>query len=175
MDPARSLVTFVGEAFLHSFHGETKDISGRASLEPNATPPVQKATLHFRMAGLTTFNRERDQQMREWLQVATQPEATFRLESVQLVTGDDKQASAQNPAHFSVKGRLTLHGVTRPITGLALGWRENDRLFVSGEVTIDTLTFGLPKIRQLLMIVGTNVAVRFRFAFVLPPDYRRPQ
>ena len=148
LDPARSSVSFVGDAFLHRFRGEAKDISGRASLEPLAVPPVQKATLRFKMAALTTFNEERDQKMREWLQVAAQPEATFQLESVQLVTGDYQQASAQNPAKFSVKGTFALHGVAKPISGLASGWRENDRVFVSGDVIIDTLTFGLPQIRS---------------------------
>ena len=70
LDAAKSSVTFVGEAFLHNFHGEARDLSGQATLDPKAVPPVQKARLNFKAAALTTFNAGRDQKMYEWLQVA---------------------------------------------------------------------------------------------------------
>jgi hypothetical protein len=38
---------------------------------------------------------------------------------------------------------------------------------------IDTLAFGLPQIREMLMTVGTNVKVTYRFAFVLPREFRK--
>jgi polyisoprenoid-binding protein YceI len=168
LDPGKSSVTFLGEAFLHNFRGEAKDISGHASLDPNANPPIQRATLRFRIAALTTFHEGRDQKMRAWLQVATVPDATFRLESVRLVSGDNQQASAERPARFRVEGSFTFHGVTKRISGNAEGWRANGRVYVSGEIVIDTLSFGLPQIREMLMTVGTNVKVTYRFAFVLP-------
>ncbi len=173
LDARKSSVSFVGEAFLHRFRGEARDLSGQASIDANAVPPVQKATLHFKTTALTTFNDQRDQKMRDWLQVTGHPEATFQLESVQLLAGDVQQAEAGNPAKFRVTGTFTFHGVTRPITGNASGWRQDDRLLVSGSVAIDTLTFRLPQIREMFMTVGNNVKVSYRFAFVLPRGYRR--
>ena len=63
LDGKASSLAFVGDAFLHSFHGEARNFTGSATLESGANPPVQKATLHFKTAALTTFHNGRDQKM----------------------------------------------------------------------------------------------------------------
>jgi polyisoprenoid-binding protein YceI len=171
LDAQGSSLTFAGEAFLHNFHGEAKEFTGAATLDTDATPPVQKATLHFKTAALTTFQNQRDQKMRDWLKVTVHPDATFTLESVKLVSGDIQKADAQQPAHFTVNGELILNGVKQPIGGAATGWREKDRLIVTGETVVDTLRYGLPQIRQAFMTVGTQVKTSYRFSFVLPAGY----
>ena len=171
LDAKGSSLTFVGDSFLHSFHGEAKEFTGNAELDTTATPPVQRATLHFKTAALTTFHNGRDQKMRDWLKINTHPDATFSLESVKLVDGDIQKADSQHPAKFSVSGTLTLNGVKQPTGGNALGWRERDHLIVSGETTIDTLKHGLPQIREAFMTVGTNVKTTYRFAFILPAEF----
>jgi polyisoprenoid-binding protein YceI len=171
LDPNGSSVKFVGTSFLHSFHGEAKDISGSAELDKTAVPPVQKATLHFKTAALTTFHKERDQKMLAWLQIAAHPEALFSLQRVTSAEGDYQTANAQHPAKFEVRGGFTLNGVRRPMAGSALGWREKDRLIVSGETTVDTLRYALPQIREAFMTVGTEIKVSYRFSFILPEGY----
>jgi polyisoprenoid-binding protein YceI len=171
VDPGQSSVKFVGTAFMHSFHGEAKDLSGNAELDSAAVPPVQRAMLHFKTAALTTFNKERDQKMFEWLKITIHPDAHFSLEAVKALEGDSQQADAQHPAKFVVRGFFTLNGVKKPLDGSALGWREKDRLIVSGETIIDTLKYGLPQIRQAFMTVGTDVKVAHRFSFILPREY----
>lgn len=171
LDPKGSTLTFVGDSFLHSFHGEAKEFTGSAELDTTAIPAVQRATLHFKTASLTTFHNGRDQKMREWLKINTHPDATFTLESVKLVDGNVQKANAQHPAKFTVSGKLNLNGVKQPTGGSALGWREGDRLIVSGETTVDTLKHGLPQIREAFMTVGTNVKTTYRFSFALPPDF----
>src|SRR5438105_2292174 len=98
IDPHGSSVKFVGDAFLHSFHGEAKDVTGSAEIDNAAVPPVQKANLHFKTAALTTFHKERDQKMWGWLQTAVHPEALFSLEGVKPVQGDYQHADAGHPA-----------------------------------------------------------------------------
>jgi polyisoprenoid-binding protein YceI len=171
LDPKASSLTFVGDALLHSFHGEARNFTGNAVLDTDATPPVQKATLRFKTAALTTFHNGRDKKMWEWLKVDTHPDATFALENVKLVEGDGQKADAGHPAKFQVSGTLTLNGVKQPITGNALGWREKDRLIVSGDTVVDTLKYGLPQVREALLTVGTNVKTSYRFAFILPPEF----
>ena len=171
LDPNGSSVKFVGDSFLHSFHGEAKDISGSAELDANTIPPVQKATLRFKTAALTTFHKERDQKMFAWLQIAIHPDALFALQNVKLVEGDYQTANAQHPAKFEVRGGFTFNGAKKPMIGSALGWREKDRLIVSGETTVDTLKYGLPQIREAFMTVGTEVKVSYRFSFILPRQY----
>jgi len=171
LDPGDSSLTFIGDSLLHRFHGEAKEFSGSAELERNAAPPIQKATLRFKTATLTTFQSDRDRKMRDWLKVSLHPEATFHLESVTLTGGDYKAASPTQPARFQVSGAITLNGVKQPLSEHVLGWRDKDHVVVSGETTIDTLKFGLPQIREAAVLtVGTNVKVAFRFSFVLPAE-----
>ncbi len=171
LDPKGSSLSFTGEAFLHNFHGEAKEFEGNAVLDREAVPPIQRATLHFKMAALTTFHEQRDQNMRTWLNIKLHPEATFQLESVKVLAGDYKTAGPAQPAKFAVIGTLTLNGVKQPLSGIAQGWRENDRVIVAGETTVDTMNYGLPQIKEMVLTVGRNVQIAFRFSFVLPSDY----
>ena len=171
LDAKGSSLTFVGDATLHTFKGEAKEFSGSATLDADAIPPVQKASLRFKTASLTTFNDKRDQNMRSWLKIEVHPDVTFTLESVKLVEGDSKQADAQHPARFAVNGTLTLNGLKQPFGGAALGWRDKDRLIVSGDVVVDTSKFGLPQIKQAFLTVGTQVKTSYRFSFILPQAY----
>ena len=171
LDSKGSSLTFTGEATLHNFHGEAKDITGHATVDTEATPPVQKAALHFKTATLTTFNDKRDKDMRDWLKVEVHPDVTFALESVKSLEGDPQKADAQHPAKFTVTGTLTLNGARQPLSGAALGWREKDHLVVSGDAVVDTLQFGLPQIRKGFLTVGTKVKTKYRFSFLLPPAY----
>lgn len=171
LDPKGSSLTFIGESFLHNFHGEAREFSGNAEFERDAVPPIQKATLRFKTAALTTFSQQRDQNMRDWLNIKVHPDATFQLESVKVLTGDYKTAGPSQPAKFEVHGILTLNGVRQPLSGTAQGWREKDRVIVAGETTVDTSKHGLPQIREAILTVGRNVKTAFRFSFVLPPDY----
>jgi polyisoprenoid-binding protein YceI len=171
LDPRGSSLTFVGEAFLHNFHGEAKEFTGSAEVEKDAVPPIQRATLHFKTASLTTFSPQRDQNMRDWLNIKVHPDATFQLESVKVIAGDYKSASSSQPAKFEVRGTLTLNGVKQPLSGTAQGWREKDRVIVAGETNVDTSRHGLPQIRQAILTVGQNVKTAYRFSFVLSADY----
>jgi polyisoprenoid-binding protein YceI len=172
LDPKASSLTFTGDSFLHNFHGEAKEFTGDATLDPNAAPPIQRAELHFKTASLTTSESDRDKKMWAWMHIDTHPEATFQLDSVKLVSGDPRTATSANPAKFAVSGVFTLSGVAQPISGTATGWRAKDRVIVAGATVVDTLKAGLPQIREAaIMTVGTQVAVEYRFAFVLPPDY----
>ena len=56
LDPEDSSFHFIGDSFLHTFHGEAKVIAGSAILNPSAAPPIQSARLSFRTAEHTTIN-----------------------------------------------------------------------------------------------------------------------
>jgi len=171
LDRKGCFVKFLGKTFIHDFHGEAKEFSGNAELDPEAVPPIQHASLHFAEAKLTTFHEGRDKKMFAWLNPTAHPDAVFNLEKVQLTSGDFKAADAQHPASFRVAGSFTFNGVKKALTGTARGWRDKNRVVVQGDTTIDTLQFKLPQIRELVLTVETNVTVSYQFAFELPPEY----
>jgi len=174
LDSRESSLKFFGETLMHNFHGEAKEFSGSAMVSPDAAPPIQHATLHFKTAALTTFLGMRDKKMRSWLNVEANPEATFQLQSVKRISGDYKAADAAHPSEFKVAGVFTLNGARQPITGTAKGWREKNRLVVSGETVVDTLKYGLPQISVMALPVATNVKISYTFSFALPPAYAKP-
>lgn len=173
LDPKASSVKFFCESLLHNFHGEAREMSGSASVDEQAVPPIQNASLHFKLGTMTTFIKDRDSKMYDWLKVNANPEAVFELKRVKPVGGDYKSADAQHPAEFKVVGTFTLNGVSQPLEGMAKGWREKDRLVVCGDSVIDTLKFGLPQIRMAVLTVGTNVKVSYNFSFALPAVYAK--
>jgi polyisoprenoid-binding protein YceI len=171
LDAAASKVSFIGDSFLHSFHGEASEFTGSATLDTDAAPPLQKASIAFKTTALTTFQSTRDAKMKDWLKVSAHPEATFSLEKVRLVEGDYEKADSAHRAKFMVSGIFTLNGIKQPMSGPAVGWREANHVLISGESTIETLKYGLPQIREAFMTVGTNVKVTYHFVFVLPAEY----
>jgi|GEM_PF-1976945 len=173
LDTKGSSLKFFCESFMHDFHGEAKEFSGSALVAPDAVPPIQKATLRFKTAKLTTFVKDRDAKMYDWLKVSVNPDAIFELKSVRQSSGDFKAADAQHPAQFTIAGTLTLNGVKQNIEGAANGWREKDRLIVTGETVVDTLQYKLPQVRMLVLTVGTNVKTVYTFSFVLPETYAK--
>jgi len=84
---------------------------------PRPRRRLQSAKLRFKTTALTTFQAERDQNMRDWLKVSVHPDATFLLENVKVLEGDVQKADVQHPAKFQVSGTLVLMGQTA-------AWRE---------------------------------------------------
>ncbi len=81
------------------------------------------------------------------------------------ISGDYSKADSVHPARFGVTGTLTLNAVKQRIAGEALGWREKKRLVVTGDVLVNTLNFGLPQIRMLVITVAPEVKTHYRFSF----------
>ncbi|MDD4932352.1 MAG: YceI family protein [Methylacidiphilaceae bacterium] len=168
VDSSKSYVKFVGDSFLHDFHGAETQITGSADWDAAATPSIQRATLVFPIAGLTTFHKKRDEEMFHWIHAKLHPQASFRCEGIRVLSGNCSTATAQTPAHVSVSGAFDLNGVRHPLNGNALWWQEGNRILVSGKTNVDTLQFGLPQIKKAFMTVGTTVPIEYQFAFVLP-------
>ena len=172
LDSRASSLSFTADAFLHKVQGEAREIAGSAELDPKAVPPVRRATVRFKLAALTTFNKARDLNMWSWLNTKVHPNATFVLDSVTHVGGESADwASVAHPATFAVSGVLNLNGVTQRIEAKALGWRLHDHLVVMGQTVLDTKSFRLGRLSMGFMKVGSEVEVAYRLSFVLPRTY----
>ena len=170
LETVESSFKFTGKSFLHSFQGQAGEISGSVTVAPGATPFIQTGKLVFKTAQLTTFNKDRDSKMKDWMHVDTHPEIIFRLEKVTPTSGDYKSATEAAPSNFLIAGVLSINGVEQPISGQANGWREKNHLIVTGQTVIDTLRFGLPQIRLAVITVATDVKAEYKFSFSLPPE-----
>ena len=170
LDEKASSITFTGHATLHDFHGEVRDFHGQAMLTRGAPFLVTTAEIDFATAGLTTFQSARDRNMAEWLKAASNPTIVYRLEKITCRKGDPAHASPAQPAEFVVRGTLTLNQMTRPVLAVVQGWRDRNELVVTGTANLNTLTYGLPIIKQFFLTVDEHVDVAFRLVFDLPPS-----
>ena len=158
---------------MHDFNGEAKQFNGSAEVDPKK-PAVESAKIEIKAARMTTFEGERDHDMLAWLHVDLNPDLSFRLTRVTLVSGDPAQATKDRPARFTVVGTFTLNHVSKPLEAQADGWREGDLLFVTGKTKVDTASHGLPIIKKFFMTVGKDVDVDFHLAFDLPKGLQWP-
>lgn len=174
LDVKQSSLKFTGHAFMHNFDGQAKDFSGEAQADPQRPELVIGAKIEIQTAKMTTFESARNRNMAAWLHVEANPRITFRLTGVRLSKGDPATADRDHPAQFMVVGDFTLNKVTKPLETSALGWREGNRLIVTGATKINTADHGLPIITQLFMTVDKEVDVAFHLVFVLPAELQIP-
>jgi polyisoprenoid-binding protein YceI len=174
LDVKQSSLKFTGHAFMHDFDGEAKTFSGIAQADPQRPEIVVTATIEIQAAKMTTFETARDRNMFEWLHVDLNPGISFHLKSVKLVEGDPATATKDHPAQFAVAGEFTLNNVTKPLETSASGWREGNRLIVTGTTAINTVDHGLPIIKQFFMTVDKKVDVAFHLVFDLPAELQIP-
>ena len=173
LNVTQSSLKFTGHAFMHDFNGEAKQFNGSAEMDPKK-PTVESAKIEIKAARMTTFESERDHEMLAWLHVDVNPDLSFHLTRVTVVSGDPGRATKDHPAQFTVQGTFTLNHVSKPLEAQADGWREGDLLVVAGKTKVDTASYGLPIIKKFFMTVGKDVDVDFHLAFDLPKSLSWP-
>jgi polyisoprenoid-binding protein YceI len=108
VDPASSTVSLSAKEFIVSKVGGTIPIvSGQVVTVGGVTVP-SRVDLVLQAAALTTHDAKRDADLRgdHFFDVARYPQITF----------DSDRVRATGPQTFAIDGRLTMRGVTRPIT-----------------------------------------------------------
>jgi polyisoprenoid-binding protein YceI len=111
---------FVGQSSSHQAVARTSDVTGSVVIaQSGATYQMVSTTITVQLANLASVDSvagynvtNRDRIVQQSLGVRSYPTATFTAQSVALPAGAD----SGQPVTFSVPGRLTVHGVTRPVT-----------------------------------------------------------
>jgi polyisoprenoid-binding protein YceI len=158
IDPLASRVWFDADARLSSFRGETQQVDGSWRQWPGVPPRIADARVSIAAASLATGNAERDADMRQdFLEVATFPTIEFTV--TDLLTPQP----TVNPAEWDLilRGKLTVHGVTREVqvpTTVSLG---ADRLTARGQVHLDMRDYNIRVPRLFLVPMKSEVLVGF--------------
>jgi len=156
--PSESRVWFDADAPLHSFRGQTQEISGSFTLQQTSPPQISGAKVTINAASLKTGNSERDTDMhRDFLEVEKFP--TIELHAVDVLT--TRSTAGEASWDVVLRGRLTVHGTTRdvqvPVTvSLAPG-----RVTARGQVRLDMRDYNIRVPRVLLIPMESEVRVGF--------------
>jgi polyisoprenoid-binding protein YceI len=140
LDPTHTTVEFVvRHLMITKVRGRFTAFDGEIELGSGSDLPVSIAA-RIEAASIDTREDRRDAHLRsaDFLEADTHPHLTFQSERIE-----------GTPEHFTIDGKLTLHGVTRDVrlTGSFEG-RAHDpwggvRVGYSAHVTIDRKDFGL--------------------------------
>ena len=158
LDPAESRVWFDADARLHSFRGETHQLTGRFTLQRRSPPQLADATVTIEAASLATGHPERDADMRQdFLEVERFPTIEFRVD--ELLT---PQAAADDGTWDVVlQGQLTVHGVTRDVKVPTTVSIADGRVTARGRLHMDMQAYNIRVPRLFLVPMKSEVLVGF--------------
>lgn len=147
------------------YYGMFSGVSGSLQLDP-AHPEQSHVALRLPVQSLTTTSGSVAETLRgdDWLDARKYPDATFI--STQIVS--------EGPSRARVAGRLTLHGVTRPVMlrvhFVGAGKNPTDQDYTVGfeaDGTIQRSAFG---IRHAMTAVGDDVKLSLTGVFEKDPS-----
>jgi polyisoprenoid-binding protein YceI len=158
LDPAESRVWFDANARLHSFRGETQQLTGRFTLQRRSPPELVDATVTIKAGSLATGHPERDADMRQdFLEVERFPTIDFRGD--ELLT--PQAAAGDGTWDLILQGKLTVHGVTRDVRVPMTVNIADERVTAWGRIHVDMQEFNIRVPRLLLIPMKSEVLVGF--------------
>jgi polyisoprenoid-binding protein YceI len=133
-------------------------VSGEFRADPTDLRQGVTGSLTVSVATLRTGIAGRDRDMRQALDAETHPEIRF---VVQAIEASFASISESADVLLTIKGRLGIRGVERPMTVPGRVRARGERLWVRGETTVRMTDFGITPPRRLFLGVGDEVAVAF--------------
>ena len=154
-------LSFTAHSTLGDFVGTTTTVSGGVS--GNAEIANAGGWVEATVSTLSTGNGLRDRDMRATMDVSKYPTIRFELAGVTV----GSPAAPPDSVTATLRGSLTIHGVTRDVAIPATLIAQADTIDVSGAFPIDLTDY---KVGGLTRLFGTlrvqrNIAVRFHVRF----------
>ena len=158
LDPAESRIWFDADARLHSFRGETQQLTGRFTLQRYSPPRLTDAIVTIAAASLSTGHPERDADMRQdFLEVERFPTIEFRVDEL-LVPQPIASAASWD---LVLQGKLTVHGITRDVKVPTTVSVADERIAARGRIHLDMRDYGIRVPRLFLIPMKSEVLVGF--------------
>jgi polyisoprenoid-binding protein YceI len=156
--PSESRVWFDADAPLHSFRGQTQDLSGAFTLQQTSPPQITGATVMINAASLETGNSERDTDMRrDFLEVERFPTIAFNVVAVPTA----RPAASEASWDVVLQAQLTVHGTTRDVQVPATVSLAAERVTARGQIHLDMRDYKIRVPRVLLIPMQSEVLVGF--------------
>mgnify|MGYP001028966899 CR=1 FL=1 len=161
VDREKSRATFESAARLETIHGVADEVRGTVEVDPDDLTTA-RATVVVPVASIRTGIELRDEHLRgeRWLDAKRHPEIRFELTRVEgpsrLVEGEEVSAK--------LHGRLTVHGVTRPVVASAkIKWARG-AVEAKARFTLKLSEHGveIPSVVQLKVADEITVRVQLR-------------
>jgi polyisoprenoid-binding protein YceI len=156
--PGESRVWFDADARLHSFRGETAQVTGSFILRQSSPPQIADAQVSIDAASIETGNSDRDRDMRsDFLEVPRFPTIEFRV--VELMT--PRPTANEAGWDLVLQGQLTVHGTTRAVQVPTTVSLAAERMTARGQLHLDMRDYNIRVPRLLLIPMKSEVLVGF--------------
>jgi polyisoprenoid-binding protein YceI len=158
LEAAESRIWFDADARLHSFRGETQQLTGRFTLQRTSPPQVADARVTIEAASLDTGHPERNADMRrDFLEVERFPIIEFRVD--ELLT--PQPVTSLVSWDLVLQGKLTVHGVTRDVMVPTTVSIADERVTAQGRIHLDMRDYNIRVPRLFLIPIKSEVLVGF--------------
>ncbi len=138
---------------MHVVVGKSSKVSGLARYNA-ATKSFTSVAIAAPVNSFDSGNSSRDSHMLEVVEGLRFPRITF--------TSNDLKSAGEN---LTVKGNLTFHGVTKPITFTAKTWTKDNKLYVQGKTDVSLTNFNVEKPSFMMVEAKDELKVEFRAVF----------
>ncbi len=169
----KSRAVFVSDAVLDTFEGHTRALRGEVQVDFEQLTAT-RGNVSFPVASLRTGIDLRDEHLRgdSWLDAKRFPEIRFEITKVE---GAERLAAGQT-VELKVHGKITIHGVTRPVVAkvkvkrVAGEGSRPERLHVHGNFKIKLTDFGISVPLPVRLKVSNEILVKVDlWAHAAPP------
>ncbi len=128
VDPQTSQIAFAVTHMVGTVEGSFKEFQGEVSYDP-ARPEASSVAMTVAASSIDTLNGTRDKRLKARSFLNTDKFTTLSFVS--------RKVSVLDPAHLSVEGDMTIHGVTRPMTvAVALSLSGDEATFTTDFVVL---------------------------------------
>lgn len=164
--PELSMLAIYARSNVGPIRWEGTDVSGGfdAELSDSAVDPSVRPAgrLELALERLTSGNIVYDAELLRRLDARRFPVTVAELEFVDPLGHQNR---------YQVQGQLTLHGVTRTITGtLALAFEDESTIQIYGEKVVDIRDFNIPSPTMLRLRIYPDVRVRMKLVAQRDPS-----
>ena len=152
LERSSSRVMFQGRAFLRSVVGRSNDLVGMLSIRRGDLRSM-RGNVRFPVTSLETDPAMQPKDLRE-LFGADHPEIVFLVDSI-----DDSGPGDEWEFH----GRLTMNGITRPVSFHGHGRITDNRMIANGSAKVDLRDWRIRPPRRLGGLIGMSSKIRLSF------------
>ncbi len=171
----RNVAKFSSKAPIETIVGTTNQVTGKITFDPDDLSKPAHGSVAVDIVSLNTGIKLRDEHMRgeDYLNTDTYPTATFVIDNP--VIAKVKSLVPGETVAVEVKGKFTVHGVTKDITikGNAGYFMENpalakmgypgDMFNFDGEFSINLSDYNIKRPQFLVMKLAEEVKIRINF------------
>jgi polyisoprenoid-binding protein YceI len=118
-------------------------------LSMDASPATLKGAMEVSLSDLFSDNKKRDEHMQEALESSSFPKAIFDLKETVAKSGDA----------YTLKGTMTLHGVSKPMSFEGTITEEGSKVHIKAASVLKMTDYGIKPIKMMFLTVRDQVDV----------------